>query len=160
MTALPIEPEINGGVNNIIQAFNAYSPKAAIEEDAPIFINYARIEDFEKAKESLTDLKKIVIAKYGKISATEKVINAMKYEVKGMILYGDPKDYAVKGTANHNVFPNNWWLPGTGIIRESIGLTLGDPQTPNWPSLPEVHQLYGVSFPAKKTTTVAVLRQH
>ena len=40
----------------------------------------------------------------------------MKYEVKGMLLYGDPIDVAKEGT--YNIFPNKWWLPGTGVIRE------------------------------------------
>ena len=62
-----------------------------------------------------------------------QVKNAMEYGVKGMLLYGDPLDFAQEGT--YNVYPNKWWLPKSGIIRESVLMVPGDPQTPGWPSL-------------------------
>ena len=79
LTASIKEPEISG--QN--QAFVAYSPRKDIEEIAPLFVNYAREEDFLRAREIVADLKKIVIAKYGKISVAEKIKIAEKYEVKG-----------------------------------------------------------------------------
>ena len=64
----------------------------------------------------------------------------MEYGVKGMLLYGDPSDFAEEGT--YNVYPNKWWLPESGIIRESVLLVPGDPQTPGWPSLGQkVHKI-------------------
>ena len=64
----------------------------------------------------------------------------MEYGVKGMLLYGDPLDFAKEGT--YNVYPNKWWLPESGIIRESVLMVPGDPQTPGWPSLGQkVHKI-------------------
>ena len=69
-----------------------------------------------------------------------QVKNAMEYGVKGMLLYGDPLDFAQEGT--YNVYPNKWWLPKSGIIRESVLMVPGDPQTPGWPSLGQkVHKI-------------------
>ena len=51
-------------------------------QDLPLFVNYARIEDFQTAQRptdrgggGIVDFKKLVIAKYGKISAAQKVRN-------------------------------------------------------------------------------------
>lgn len=146
LTTSNSEPGVPSGTSGANQAFIAYSAKKDIEENALIFVNYATEDDFLKAKEIITDLKKIVIAKYGKISVAEKIKNAIKYEVKGMILYSDPQDVAESGTSSHNVYPNSWWLSGSGIVRDTATLRLGDPQTPGWPSLPagDIHNAYGV----------------
>ena len=64
----------------------------------------------------------------------------MEYGVKGIFLYGDPWDFAKEGT--YNVYPDKWWLPESGIIRESVLMVPGDPQTPGWPSLGQkVHKI-------------------
>ena len=52
----------------------------------------------------------------------------MEYGVRGMLLYGDPIDFAKEGTVYSN--SGKWWLPETGIIRESVLMVPGDPQTP------------------------------
>ena len=116
---------VNG---NNFQAFNAYSAAKDVEDTAPIYVNYARYEDF-KLLGSNRVKDKILIARYGKVSVAEKVRFAEEYEAKGLILYGDPKDVAP------DEVPNNLRLPGDGIIRESALLSNGDPQTPSWPSL-------------------------
>ncbi len=143
MTALTTETGLGAGSEGSQQAFIAFVAKKDVEESAPIFVNYAREEDFAKAKETIADLKKIVIAKYGKISVADKVKNALKHEVKGMILYPDPDDFAQNGVQSHNVYPNTWWLSGTGIIRNSAIFSAGDPQSPTWPSIAETHKTYG-----------------
>jgi PA domain len=53
----------------------------------------------------------------------------------GMILYSDPADYAVDGITS--VYPDSWWLPGTGVQRGTIKKSdggLGDPLTPMYPA--------------------------
>ena len=54
---------------------------------------------------------------------------AQQYGAVGLILYGDPSDYA-KGDS---VYPNSWWLPDTGVQRGSLFM-MGDPQTQGYPS--------------------------
>ena len=69
----------------------------------------------------------------------------MEYGVKGMLLYGDPIDFAKEGTVYSN--SGKWWLPETGIIRESVLMVPGDPQTPGWPSLgKKVHKIKKEDF--------------
>ena len=72
---------------------------------------------------------KIHIARYGKIPASQKVINAIKMKAKGLILYAEP------------VSINDWRLPDNGIVRESVVENIGDPQTPGWPTLDKVYKL-------------------
>ena len=135
----------NNGDSNIIQAFNAYSAEGDIDDPAPLYVNYASLEDFKTLAKKNIDVKKILIARYGKVPVAEKVRLAEKYEAKGLILFGDPEEVAQDGTSSSEVYPSKdqWWLPGSGVIRESAFLSNGDPQTPNWPSLQEVHKVSG-----------------
>lgn len=51
----------------------------------------------------------------------------------GVIIYSDPKDYLVN--EDGDVYPNSWWLPGTGVQRGTIFTGPdGDPLTPGYPS--------------------------
>ena len=45
-----------------------------------------------------------------------------------------------EGTDPEDVYPNNWWMPGTAVQRGSLALSDGDPETPNWPSLEHVYR--------------------
>jgi len=54
----------------------------------------------------------------------------------GMIFYTDPSDYAVDGA--NTVYPDSWWLPGTGVQRGTVKKSdggLGDPLTPMYPAI-------------------------
>jgi hypothetical protein len=39
------------------------------------------------------------------------------------------------------VYPNSFWLPGTGVQRGTLSLSDGDPLTPNWPSVDNAYRL-------------------
>ena len=120
--------------SNFKQAFNAYSAEGDITETAPVYVNFARLEDFKTLDKKNINVKTLLIARYGKVPVAEKVRIAEQYEAKGLILYGDPEEVAQDGT-------DGWWLSGSGIIRESAFLFNGDPQTPHWPSLEKVHKV-------------------
>jgi len=54
----------------------------------------------------------------------------------GMILYTDPSDYAHGGLSD--VYPDSWWMPGTGVQRGNVKKShsgIGDPLTPYYPSI-------------------------
>ena len=59
--------------------------------------------------------------------------HAQMYSCGGLIMYTDPKDYAVVGL--NEVFPDSVYLPGTGVQRGTLELNKGDPLTPGHPSL-------------------------
>ncbi len=69
------------------------------------------------------------------------MLNAENYGCQAAILYSDPMDVAYEGTDEDHVYPNTFWLPGTGMQRGSIYLEDGDPETPGWPSLPGVFRI-------------------
>ena len=50
----------------------------------------------------------------------------------GIILYSDPADYAID--VNDPVYPDSWWLPGTGVQSGTVKVGKGDPLTPGYPS--------------------------
>lgn len=59
---------------------------------------------------------------------------AQKYGAIGIILYSDPDDYADGQTNSSSVYPNDWWLPTSGVQRGSLVLA-GDPLTPGYPAI-------------------------
>ena len=58
---------------------------------------------------------------------------AEKYGAAGILIYGDPRQYAPTGK-----FPNGRWLPDDGVQRGSIksgkGLPYGDPMSGGYPA--------------------------
>ena len=62
-----------------------------------------------------------------------QVNSAHKYGCKAAIFFSDPYDYAAPGETA--VYPDAWWLPGTGAQRGTVKLVSGDPTTYMYPSL-------------------------
>jgi hypothetical protein len=70
-----------------------------------------------------------------------KAKNAEVNNCKALVLFSDPADVAAEGQNESDVYPNTIFLPDTGIQRGSLAILDGDPETPRWPSLPNVHRL-------------------
>ncbi|KAG8560818.1 hypothetical protein GDO81_015143 [Engystomops pustulosus] len=119
--------------STVVNPFNAYSPPGVIVGD-PVYVNYGTVEDFQYLTRDLAMnlTGTVAIARYGKIFRGDKVGNGEKFGCAGMILYSDPADYVV-GSLD-KVYPEDWWLPGTGAQRGTVLLTNGDPRTPFYPS--------------------------
>ena len=58
-----------------------------------------------------------------------------------MIMYTDPAEVAVEGTEPENVYPNTFFLPGSGVQRGSTFIGDGDPLSPGWPSIENSYRL-------------------
>lgn len=118
----------------VVNPFNAYSLPGTVMGD-PVYVNYGTIEDFTYMKRNLSiDLNgTIAIARYGKIFRADKVKHAAEFGCVGMVLYSDPADYAVDSEVR--VYPDDWWLPGTGVQRGTVLPRDGDPLTPYYPSI-------------------------
>ncbi|XP_006820652.1 glutamate carboxypeptidase 2-like, partial [Saccoglossus kowalevskii] len=69
------------------------------------------------------------------------VKHAEMFGALGMILYSDPADYATDGATD--VYPDSWWLPGTGVQRGTLWINSGDPLTPGYPSLDSAYREEG-----------------
>lgn len=69
------------------------------------------------------------------ISYYLQVKHAAEFGCVGMVLYSDPADYAVDSEVR--VYPDDWWLPGTGVQRGTVLPRDGDPLTPYYPSIGE-----------------------
>ncbi|XP_043853797.1 LOW QUALITY PROTEIN: putative N-acetylated-alpha-linked acidic dipeptidase [Dromiciops gliroides] len=121
-------------VPDVVPPFSAFSPQGMPEGEL-VYVNYARIQDFFKLEQDIgiNCSGKIAIARYGKIFRGNKVKNAQRAGVKGIILYSDPADYSSPGV---EPYPKGWNLPGGGAQRGNV-LNLngaGDPLTPGYPA--------------------------
>ncbi len=56
-------------------------------------------------------------------------------------MYTDPAEVAVQGTTPDKVYPNTFFLPGSGVQRGSTFLGEGDPLSPGWPSVENAYRL-------------------
>ncbi|XP_069165588.1 N-acetylated-alpha-linked acidic dipeptidase 2 [Procambarus clarkii] len=128
-----------------VHAFNAFSPAGDVESEAGrgvVYANYARVEDFDTLEKLNVNVSgSIVIARYGKIFRGNKLLHAQDRGAKGLILFSDPEDVALEGVEPEKVYPNTWWLPGTGMQRGTTYMGSGDPLTPSWPSTAHAYRL-------------------
>jgi hypothetical protein len=74
-------------------------------------------------------------------SRGNKAENAAKFGCAALIIFSDPAEAAQEGTEPEHVYPESFWLPGTGVQRGSLALADGDPLTPNWPSVDHAYRL-------------------
>ncbi len=75
------------------------------------------------------------------LSRGNKAENAAKFGCAALIIFSDPAEAAQEGTEPEHVYPESFWLPGTGVQRGSLALADGDPLTPNWPSVDHAYRL-------------------
>ncbi|GAB6026431.1 hypothetical protein CHUAL_012631 [Chamberlinius hualienensis] len=125
---------------DFISMFNAFSPNGTVEGEL-MYVNFARPQDFNDLVQLGINLTgKIVIARYGEIFRGNKVNLASQYGALAIILFNDPYQYAQDGEEPDKVYPHSKWLPSSGAQRGSIGTLRGDPQTPQYPSIPHVYR--------------------
>ncbi len=79
--------------------------------------------------------------RYGKIYRGNKVSNCQLRGAIGVILFSDPHDTAVQGTTPDKVYPNTFFLPGSGIQRGSTFIGEGDPLSPLYPSVENAYRM-------------------
>ncbi|XP_068244911.1 LOW QUALITY PROTEIN: N-acetylated-alpha-linked acidic dipeptidase 2-like [Palaemon carinicauda] len=128
-----------------VHAFSAYTPSGDVKT-APgigvVYVNYGRVEDFDKLKELGIDVTgHIVMARYGKIYRGNKLIHAEQRGAKGIIMYSDPRDVALEGVEPQEVYPNTFWLPGSGMQRGRPLYQKETPLTPGWPSTEHAYRI-------------------
>ncbi|XP_057447240.1 probable glutamate carboxypeptidase LAMP1 isoform X2 [Lotus japonicus] len=96
-----------------VPTFHAYA-KSGAATGPVVYANYGREEDY--------------------LTLTQIGIN-----VSGVVIYSDRKDCGGAGKARW--FPDDKWLPPSGVQVGSVFLGKGDPTTPGWPSCGECERL-------------------
>ncbi|KAH9503273.1 Glutamate carboxypeptidase 2 [Bulinus truncatus] len=132
------EPGLRAEDKNIsVISYSAFSPPGNFMGDI-VYVNYGTIEDFQflATNLSLNLTNKIVMARSGKISSAKKVYNAEMYNSSGVILYSDPANVNAgsEDQGSETAYPDSWWLPKSGIQRDTVYINYGDPETPGYPS--------------------------
>ncbi|XP_074651751.1 N-acetylated-alpha-linked acidic dipeptidase 2-like isoform X2 [Tubulanus polymorphus] len=123
---------------DVVPPFNAYSV-AGNPRGQLVYVNYGRYEDFNWLNKTTDISGKLCLARYGMIFRGDKVKFGEEFGCKGMILYSDPANYAPD--TNVKVFPETWWLPGTGVQRGTLLIDKGDPQTLGYPSISSAYRI-------------------
>lgn len=132
--------------SDVVPPFNAYAKSGDVQGEL-VYVNYGRIEDFTELMEnySIDVTGKIVLARYGKIFRGDKVSIAADHGAIGIIIYSDPADYSID--VNDPVYPDSWWLPGTGVQRGTVMVGKGDPLTPGYPSTATAYRTRNPDLP-------------
>ncbi|GAB2245558.1 hypothetical protein Droror1_Dr00001051 [Drosera rotundifolia] len=99
-----------------------------------VYVNYGRVEDYERLREMGVEVKgRIAVARYGRIFRGDIVNNAEEAGAVGVVVYSDRKDYG--GGKEGRWFPEEKWLPPSGVQVGSVYNGVGDPTTPGWGSV-------------------------
>merc|ERR1712131_201784 len=121
----------------VLNPFIGYAKAGEISGD-PVYVNYARKEDFEHLeREDIETEGHICFARYGQIFRGNKARFAENAGCAGLVLFSDSADYSPEWT---EPYPATWFLPKTGAQRGTTYLDQGDPETPFYPSIPGAYR--------------------
>lgn len=124
--------------DEVVPTFHAYA-MSGTAIGSVVYVNYGRVEDYLKLKEmGINVSRSVVLAKYGKIFRGDIVRNAYDEGAVGVVIYSDKKDY---GGGNGKWFPDEKWLPPSGVQVGSVYGGVGDPTTPGWASFSDCERL-------------------
>ncbi|KAJ1400760.1 Transferrin receptor-like, dimerization domain [Sesbania bispinosa] len=153
LTNLPPEPPISFNLiqetyegdpyadvaNEVVPTFHAYA-KSGTATGPVVYVNYGRVEDYLTLKQIGINVSgTVVLARHGKIYRGDIVQNAYDAGAVGMVIYSDRKEYGGAGKARW--FPDDKWLPPSGVQVGTVYGGAGDPTTPGWASSCECERL-------------------
>ncbi|XP_059638258.1 probable glutamate carboxypeptidase LAMP1 isoform X2 [Cornus florida] len=138
-TKLDMRQEIYEGdpyadvAHEVLPTFHAYAKSGTVSGPV-VYVNYGRVEDYATLKEMGVNVSgTVVLARYGKIYRGDIVGNAYEAGAVGAVVYTDRKDYG-GGGGDAKWFPDDKWMPPSGVQVGSVYGGTGDPTTPGWPS--------------------------
>lgn len=103
-----------------------------------MYVNYGRVEDYERLKQLGVNVSgAIALARYGMIFRGDIVRHAYEAGAAGALVYTDKKDYGGGGSSVNNDkkgFPDDKWMPSSGVQVGTLYSGAGDPTTPGWAS--------------------------
>lgn len=116
----------------VIPTFHAYA-RSGTAVGPVVYANYGRVEDYAALRAMGVRVKAaVVLAKYGKLFRGDIVRNAQEAGAAAAVLYTDRKDYG--GGAEGKGFPEDRWMPPSGVQIGTLYKEVGDPTTPGWAS--------------------------
>ncbi|KAL0374419.1 UNVERIFIED_CONTAM: putative glutamate carboxypeptidase LAMP1 [Sesamum radiatum] len=119
--------------NEIQPTYHAYA-KSGTAVGPVVYVNYGRVEDHATLKEMGVNVSgTVVLARYGEIYRGDIVENAYEEGAIGVLIFTDRKDYG-GGGGDVKWFPDDKWMPPSGVQVGSVYNGAGDPTTPGWPS--------------------------
>ncbi|XVE54176.1 hypothetical protein DITRI_Ditri03aG0059600 [Diplodiscus trichospermus] len=119
--------------NEVLPTFHAYAKSGSVTGPVAC-VNYGRVEDYETLKEMGVNVTgTVVLARYGQIYRGDIVMNAFDAGAIGALVYTDKKDYG-GGGGDAKWFPDDKWMPPSGVQVGSVYTGSGDPTTPGWAS--------------------------
>lgn len=125
--------------DQVVPTFHAYA-KSGTAIGPVVYVNYGREEDYLTLGQIGINVSgTVVLAKYGKIFRGDIVKNAYDAGAAGVVIYSDRKDYGGAGVARW--FPDDKWLPPSGVQVGAVFMGKGDPTTPGWASSGECERL-------------------
>lgn len=145
-TAFNLRQEIYDGdpyadvADEVQPTFHAYAKSGTVSGLA-VYVNYGRIVDYLTLKEMGVNVSAtIVLARYGEIYRGNIVKNAYEEGAIGALLYTDRKDYG-GGGGDTRWFPDEKWMPPSGVQVGTVYNGIGDPTTPGWASTGDCERL-------------------
>ncbi|KAM3321266.1 putative glutamate carboxypeptidase LAMP1 [Capsicum chacoense] len=122
--------------HELLPTFHAYA-RSGTAVGPMVYANYGRVEDYTTLREMGVNVSNtVVLARYGKIFRGDIVHNAYSAGAIGVLIFTDKKDYG-----GERWFPNDKWMPLSGVQVGSVYDGIGDPTTPGWPSTGECERL-------------------
>ncbi|KAI8553730.1 hypothetical protein RHMOL_Rhmol05G0039100 [Rhododendron molle] len=119
--------------DEVLPTFHAYAKSGTVSAPA-VYVNYGRVEDYAILKGMGVNVSgTVALARYGKIFRGDIVENAYDAGAVGVVIYTDRKDYG-GGGGGAKWFPDDKWMPPSGVQVGSVFRGTGDPTTPGWPS--------------------------
>ncbi|XP_031116431.1 probable glutamate carboxypeptidase LAMP1 isoform X3 [Ipomoea triloba] len=126
--------------NEVLPTFHAYA-KSGTAIGPLVYANYGRVQDFERLREMGVNLTgNVVLARYGAIFRGDIVENAQEAGAIGVLIYTDRKEYG-GGGGDTKWFPDDKWMPPSGVQVGTVYDGAGDPTTPGWPSTEECERI-------------------
>ncbi|KAJ0031471.1 hypothetical protein Pint_13292 [Pistacia integerrima] len=119
--------------DQVLPTFHGYG-KSGTAKGPVVYVNYGRVEDYVTLEEMGVNVSgSVVLARYGEIYRGDIVHNAFEAGAIGALIYTDRKDYG-GGSGDARWFPDDKWMPPSGVQVGSVYDGVGDPTTPGWAS--------------------------
>ncbi|KAF5202476.1 N-acetylated-alpha-linked acidic dipeptidase [Thalictrum thalictroides] len=119
--------------NEVLPTFHAYA-KSGTAVGKVVYVNYGRVEDYDTLKQMGVNVSgTVALARYGEIFRGDIVRNAHLAGAVGVVVYTDKKDYGGGGGENKG-YPDDRWMPSSGVQVGTLYSGAGDPTTPGWAS--------------------------